>query len=131
VRGAESRQLLTHLSIRCFGPSVLPNHVKAPHLDDFRFAPMLLKIHQESAYAPDHTFLPNMGDRHFLSNHLTLVLRSLTSLVNTQPNLSAIISLKTVINPDHDDSKVTLICGGGAAASEADFSTLSSNLAKP
>jgi dihydroxyacetone kinase len=55
-----------------------------------------------------------MGDRHFFDDHSTLVLRSLTGLVNTQPNLSVIPSIKTVINADHDDSKVTLICGGGS-----------------
>jgi dihydroxyacetone kinase len=55
-----------------------------------------------------------MGDRHFFNDHSTLVLRSLTGLVNTQPNLSVIPSIKTVINADHDDSKVTLICGGGS-----------------
>ena len=55
-----------------------------------------------------------MGDRHFFSDHSTLVLRSLTGLANTQPNLSVIPSIKTVINADHDDSKVTLICGGGS-----------------
>ena len=33
------------------------------------------------------------------------------SLVNTQPNLSVIPSIKAMINADHDDSKVTLICG--------------------
>jgi len=47
--------------------------------------PCCSKIHQESAHTPDHTLF---GDRHSFSDHLTLVLRSLTGLVNTQPNLS-------------------------------------------
>ena len=55
-----------------------------------------------------------MGDRHFFSDHSTIVLRSMTGLANTQPNLSVIPSNKTVINADHDDTKVTLICGGGS-----------------
>jgi len=56
-----------------------------------------------------------VGDGNFFFDHLTLVLRSLTDLVNTQPNLSVIPSIKTVINADHNDSKVTLICGGGSS----------------
>ncbi|KDR72886.1 hypothetical protein GALMADRAFT_252217 [Galerina marginata CBS 339.88] len=55
-----------------------------------------------------------MADKHIFSGHSSLVLRSLTGLVNTQPNLAVIPSIKTVINADHDDTKVTLICGGGS-----------------
>ena len=55
-----------------------------------------------------------MTDRHVFSDHTTLVLKSISGLVNTQPNLAAIPSIKTVINADHNDNKVTLICGGGS-----------------
>ena len=40
--------------------------------------PCCLKIHQQSAHIPDHSFLPNMGERYFFSDHSILVLRSLT-----------------------------------------------------
>ncbi|KAF8151786.1 Dak1 domain-containing protein [Crassisporium funariophilum] len=55
-----------------------------------------------------------MTDRHVFSDHSTLVLKSLTGLINVQHNLSAIPSIKTVIDADHDDSKVSLLCGGGS-----------------
>ncbi|KAJ7675427.1 hypothetical protein B0H17DRAFT_1080731 [Mycena rosella] len=55
-----------------------------------------------------------MTDRHVFDDHTTLVLKSLQGLVASQPNLSLIPSIKTVIDADHDESKVSLICGGGA-----------------
>ncbi|KAJ7736744.1 Dak1 domain-containing protein [Mycena maculata] len=55
-----------------------------------------------------------MTDRHVFDDHATLVLKSLQGLVASQPNLSLIPSIKTVIDADHDESKVSLICGGGA-----------------
>ncbi|KAJ7471889.1 Dak1 domain-containing protein [Mycena latifolia] len=55
-----------------------------------------------------------MTDRHVFDDHATLVLKSLQGLVASQPNLSLLPSIKTVIDADHDESKVSLICGGGA-----------------
>ena len=55
-----------------------------------------------------------MTNRHVFTDHSSLVLRSITGLVNSQPNLSAITSIKTVINANHDENKVSLICGGGS-----------------
>ncbi|KAJ6590569.1 Dak1 domain-containing protein [Mycena vulgaris] len=55
-----------------------------------------------------------MTDRHVFDDHATLVLKSLQGLVASLPNLSLIPSIKTVIDADHDESKVSLICGGGA-----------------
>jgi dihydroxyacetone kinase len=55
-----------------------------------------------------------MTDRHVFDDHTTLVLKSLQGLVASRPNLSLIPSIKTVIDAEHDESKVSLICGGGA-----------------
>ncbi|KAJ7641469.1 Dak1 domain-containing protein [Roridomyces roridus] len=55
-----------------------------------------------------------MTDRHVFSDHTTLVVKSLQGLVASQPNLSLIPSIKTVFDAAHDESKVSLICGGGA-----------------
>ncbi|KAH8826708.1 Dak1 domain-containing protein [Flagelloscypha sp. PMI_526] len=48
------------------------------------------------------------------SDPATNVVRSLRGLVSAHPGLSLIPSIKTVFNAEHDRSKVSLLCGGGA-----------------
>lgn len=53
----------------------------------------------------------------------------LTNLVNAQPNLSVIPSIKTLINADHGDySKVRLICGGGSSGQRVSSVLLSASV---
>ena len=111
--------------------------------------PMLLKNPPRvRVYTWPHTFLSNIGNRHFFSDNSTLILRSLTGLVNIQPNLSVIPSIKTLItlttttqksrwyisehNPRYDILATLLRCSNVffflqvskliGAASEADWS---------
>ena len=64
------------------------------------------------AHAWPHTFLQPL-----LLDPRSMVPVGLTGLVNTQPNLCDSFLIKA----DHDDSKVTLICGEGGVASEVDW----------
>ena len=91
-----------------------PRKSSSPTLPDSFPAPMLLnnppRVHVHTC-------------PHFSAKHgQPLLLRPAdprstapASLVNTQPNLFVIPSIKAVINADHDDSKVALICGGGSS----------------
>ncbi|KIY72772.1 Dak1-domain-containing protein, partial [Cylindrobasidium torrendii FP15055 ss-10] len=52
--------------------------------------------------------------RHIFADHQTLVVKSLRGLVASVPNLTLIPAARAIIDAEHDTSKVTLICGGGA-----------------